>query len=163
LMQKRRTRGETLLALLGAIVGLGGALMGQIAPLIVERGAVFRGMRWTPPGAVAVALTDGLRAGGARDYLLAILTLLAYSSLLILTTYWTARRAALGMGGAGRARAQKRVIGPGEKEPGWQLPLLSAELSDVDAADSDCAATGAIEPRRARDTDGSARRSSRRG
>jgi hypothetical protein len=131
LMQKRRTRGETLLALLGAIVGLGGALMGQIAPLIAERGTVFRGMRWTPPGAVAAALAGGLRAGGMSDYLLAVVTLLAYSLLLIVVTYRTARRAALGMGGAGRARAQKRVIGPIEKEPGWKLPLLSAELSAV--------------------------------
>lgn len=131
LIQKRRTRGETLLALLGAVVGLGGALMGQIAPVIAQHGTTFRGMRWTPPGAVALALTDGLRTGGALDYLLAIVTLLAYTFLLVAMTYWTARRAALGMGGAKRAKAQKRVSGPAVKESGWQLPLLSAELSAI--------------------------------
>jgi hypothetical protein len=129
LMQKRRTRGETLLALLGAIVGIGGALMGQVAPIIAQHGAAFRGMRWTPPGAVAVALTSGLRAGGTGDYLLAVLTLLAFSLLLIAATYWTARRAALGMGGEKRAKSRKPVSAPIEQELGWQLPLLPAELS----------------------------------
>lgn len=131
LIQRRRTRGETLLALLGAVVGIGGALMSQLAPFIAQRGAVFRGMRWTPPGAVAVALTSGLSAGGARDYLLALLTLLAYAFLLIVVAYWTARRAALGVDGSARAKPRKRVAGTIEKEPGWQLPLLSAELSAV--------------------------------
>ena len=131
LMQKRRTRGETLLALLGAVVGLGGALMGQIAPAIAQRGAVFWGMRWTPPGAAAVALSSGLRANGGRDYLLAIMTLLAYAFLLIGITYWTARRAALGVGGAKRARTPKAVAGPTEEAQGWQLPFLSGELSAV--------------------------------
>lgn len=132
LIQKRRTRGETLLALLGAVVGLGGALMGQIAPLIAQRGAVFRGMRWTPPGAAAIALTSGLRANGVRDYALAVATLLAYAGLLIIVTYWTARRAALGISSTGRTKTQKRIIvGPIEKELGWRLPLLSSELSAV--------------------------------
>ncbi|HEX8491897.1 MAG TPA: hypothetical protein VF658_03565 [Pyrinomonadaceae bacterium] len=131
LMQKRRTRGETLLALLGAVVGLCGALMGQIAPAIAERGAVFRGMRWTPPGAAAVALSSGLIAGGVRDYTLAILTLLAYASLLISVTYWTARRAALGMGGAKRAKTHKPTTAPIARAQGWQLPFLSGELSAV--------------------------------
>jgi hypothetical protein len=131
LLQKRRTRGETLVALLGAIVAIGGSLMGQIAPAIAQHGTTFRGMRWTPPGAVAIALTSGLRAGGAGDYWLAVLTLVAYASLLILVTYWTARRSALSMGGAKRARIQKRATGPSEQVLGWKLPLLSAELSAV--------------------------------
>ena len=131
LMQKRRTRGETLLALLGAIVGLGGALMGQIAPSIAQRGMMFRGMRWTPPGAVAVALTGGLRASGAREYWLAILTLLLYALLLILITYWTARRAALGIGGTKRAKAPQPALGPIARARGWQLPFLSGELSAI--------------------------------
>ena len=131
LMQKRRTRGETLLALLGAVVGLGGALMGQIAPIIAQHGTAFRGMRWTPPGAVAVALTGGLGNGGMQDYTLALLTLLAYALMLVALTYLTARRAALGMGGSRRARTGKSTAGTIEKEPGWQLPLLSAELSAV--------------------------------
>lgn len=131
LMRKRRTRGETLLALLGAIVGIGGALMGQLAPIIAQHGTVFRGMRWTPPGAAAIALTAGLRDDGMLDYLLAVATLLAYTGLLIAITYWTARRAALGMGSARRAKAKTVTTTAIEKEPGWQLPGLSAELSAV--------------------------------
>lgn len=131
LIQKRRTRGETLVALLGAAVGIGGALMGQIAPFIAQHGTAFRGMRWTPPGAAAVALSSGLRPGGGPAYALALLTLLAYSSLLVAVTYWTARRAALGMGGTKRGKARKQPLGPIEKEPGWNLPLLSGELSAV--------------------------------
>ncbi|HYO90184.1 MAG TPA: hypothetical protein VEQ40_01040 [Pyrinomonadaceae bacterium] len=129
LTQKRRTRGETLLALLGVVIGIGGAIMGQLAPAIAQRGTVFQGMRWTPPGAVAVALTSGLGAGGGRDYILAILTLIAYASLLIWITYWTARRAALGVGGVKRTKSRKPKTAPIESAQGWQLPLLSGELS----------------------------------
>jgi hypothetical protein len=131
LIQKRRTRGETLVALFSAAIGIGGALLGQIAPFIAQHGAAFRGMRWTPPGAAAIALSSGLRADGWQAYALALLALLAYSSLLIAATYWTARRAALGIGGAKRTKARRRVGGPIEKEPGWKLPLLSGELSAV--------------------------------
>ena len=34
LIRKKRTRGETLLALIGVVAGLGGALFGQIAPVL---------------------------------------------------------------------------------------------------------------------------------
>ncbi|HYG80869.1 MAG TPA: hypothetical protein VD861_10800, partial [Pyrinomonadaceae bacterium] len=64
LMQKRRTRGETVLALIGVVVGLGGAFMGELAAYMSRPGVELRGLRWTPPGAAAVALTEGLRAGG---------------------------------------------------------------------------------------------------
>ncbi len=63
LTRRRRTRGETLLALIGVVAGLGGALVGQLAPALVRHAESFRGLRWTPPGAAAVALTNGLRAG----------------------------------------------------------------------------------------------------
>ncbi|HEX8843834.1 MAG TPA: hypothetical protein VF791_04285, partial [Pyrinomonadaceae bacterium] len=83
LMQKRRTRGETALALIGVVVGLGGAFFGEFASYMVRRGGEFKGLRWTPPGAVAVALTEGLSAGGGGTYALALLTLAAYTLGLV--------------------------------------------------------------------------------
>lgn len=145
LMQKRRTRGETLLALLSAALGLAGAFLGQLAPVIARQGAEFRGLRWTPPGAAAVALTIGLRRDGNAEYALALLTLTAYTLVLVTVTYWIARRMALGSsgsgGGAKRAKARVRSLGvAGEsivsesivnEGVGWQLPFVSTELSAV--------------------------------
>jgi hypothetical protein len=55
LIRKKRTRGETLLALIGAVAGLGGALFGQIAPLLFRHSESISALRWTPPGAIAFA------------------------------------------------------------------------------------------------------------
>jgi hypothetical protein len=132
LMQKRRTRGETLLALLGALLGLGGAVVGQLLPYMTRRAGElsFRGWRWTPPGAASVALLDGMRQGGASDYVAALLTLTAYTSLFVAAAYWMARRSALGAGGAKRASSPgARTIKDVKPDAGWRLPLLSAELS----------------------------------
>ena len=51
LMLKRKTRGETLVALIGGTVALGGALIGQLAPVAIQHYRSFSGLRWTPPGA----------------------------------------------------------------------------------------------------------------
>jgi hypothetical protein len=136
LIRSRRTRGETLLALIGVSVGLGGAFLGQLLPLLNLHGGAFRGMRWTPPGAAAIALMSGLRVGGERDYALALATLSVYSSLLIAATYYIARRAALGAGGgrsaSRRGPAQEARRGAkAETAAGWDLPFLSAPLSAV--------------------------------
>ncbi|MGH9904778.1 MAG: hypothetical protein ACRD8U_04230, partial [Pyrinomonadaceae bacterium] len=63
LLRRRRTGGETLIALIGVAAGLGGALVGQLAPAIFKHADSFKGLRWTPPGAAAFALTKGLRDG----------------------------------------------------------------------------------------------------
>jgi hypothetical protein len=133
LMSKRRTRGETVLALLSAVVGLAGAFFGQLAPIIARQGLDFRGLRWTPPGAAAIALTLGLRRGGEGDYALAVVTLIAYTLILIAVTYWIARRVALGGGGgsARRERVKPVATGSGGRRVGWQLPFLSTELSAI--------------------------------
>lgn len=138
LMRKRRTRAETLLSLIGATLGLGSAIAGQLLPYMMRRtdDLYLRGLRWTPPGAASVALLDGLGAGGLRDYILALGTLAAYTVLIIYVTYWIARRAALDAGGAAVAaakrassdRASERL---GRQYAGWRLPFLSAELSAV--------------------------------
>jgi hypothetical protein len=130
LMQKRRTRGETVLALIGVVVALGGAFLGELAPYLMRHMDTLRRLRWTPPGAAAMALTEGLSAGGWKVYATSILTLIAYTAGFVVVTYLIARHAALGMGGAKRgltrARAQTTV-----SSTGWQLPLLSQQVSAV--------------------------------
>lgn len=131
LMRRRQTRGETALALLGGTLGLTGALMGQLAPYLARHADSFKGIRWTPPGAAAVALSEGLRAGGEASFIWALVTLSSYALLFVLVSYRIARRAALGIGGgSGRARAKRSATREnGEQYAGWQLPLMSAEMS----------------------------------
>jgi hypothetical protein len=131
LMQKRRTRGETLLALIGVVVGLGGAFMGELAQYMTRHAGSLRGLRWTPPGAAATALTEGLGAGGVYAYTLALLTLAGYTLTFVLVTYLIARRAALGAGGARRASVKTRTEGRAEIQTGWQLPFLSPQISAI--------------------------------
>jgi len=131
LMQKRRTRGETVLALIGVVVGLGGAFMGELAQYMTHHAGSFSGLRWTPPGAAATALTEGLSAGGGYVYLLSLLTLTGYTLGFVVVTYLIARRSALGAGGAKRASIQTRIRGETLIHTGWQLPFLSPQISAV--------------------------------
>ncbi len=128
LVRRKRARGETIVAFIGALAGLGGALAGQVAPILFRQSETLRSLRWTPPGAAAFLLVSG----GTKDvgaYVLAFLTLSGYTIALILGAYWIARRAALGLGGR---RRQKTAIDASVSLPvysDWQLPLISAELS----------------------------------
>ena len=132
LMQKRRTRGETVLALIGVVVGLGAAFMGELAAYMSRHGGELSALRWTPPGAAAVALTEGLRAGGERAYALSLLALAAYTIILVFVTYLIARRAALGAGGMKRAAKRTRMQGDATAmQTGWHLPLLSPQISAI--------------------------------
>ena len=127
LLQRKRARGETIVAMIGAVAGIGGALIGQVAPMLFRHAESLRSLRWTPPGAAAV-----LFAGGARnslEYALAFATLSGYTILLIAGTYWIARRAALGLGGRRRAKATAGANLDTSVYAGWQLPLVSPELS----------------------------------
>lgn len=130
LIRRRRTRGETLLAFIGVAAGLGGALVGQLAPTIFRNAESFRGLRWTPPGAVAFALTSGMSQGAGFDYILALGTILGYTVLLVWVSYWIAKRSALAKGGAKR-NALAKVHTPTPIYAGWEIPGLSAELAAV--------------------------------
>jgi hypothetical protein len=130
LVRRKRARGETILALVGAVAGLGGALAGQVAPLLFKHAQSFQSLRWTPPGAAAYAIAGGISADPAA-YLLALITLSAYTIVLILATYWIARRAALGFGGEKRPKLSQVASANMPAYSGWQLPLLSPELSAV--------------------------------
>lgn len=130
LVRRRRARGETIIALIGAVAGLGAAVAGQIAPVLVEHAESIRSLRWTPPGAAAFLLLAN-PADDQLGYTLTFLSLNAYAIALIVATYWIARRAALGLGGR---RRRKAAVGPSvtvESHSGWQLPFVSAELSAI--------------------------------
>ena len=131
LMKTRRTRGESVLAVVGLLGAFSGVLIGQGGRLLAGVKEFPPGLRWTPPGAVAVALTDGLR-GDAGAYLLALATLSAYALLALLLTYRVAVRALEGRGGARRgAEAAARARPKAPAPTGWQLPFLSPELSTI--------------------------------
>jgi len=131
LLRKKQTRGETLLALIGVVAGLGGALFGQIAPMIFRHARSLPALRWTPMGALAYALTHGLQAGHAAGYGLALATVASYTIVLVCITYWLSRRAILGGGRPRRTRAAVSVGPQTQIQTGWQIPLLSPALSAI--------------------------------
>jgi len=129
LLRRKRGRGETIIAMIGALVGLGAAVAGQLAPMLFKHAESFRSLRWTPSGAAAFLLMSN----AANDQLawpLAFLTLSAYAVALVIATYWIARRAALGLEGRKKQKTVESNISL-EGYSGWQLPLLSADLSAV--------------------------------
>jgi ABC-2 type transport system permease protein len=134
LMRTKRTRGEMLLAFLGAALGMSGALMGQLMPMLQRYSGYLERARWSPSGAAAYALAYGLRPGGAFAFAVSLLTLAAYALACVLLAYRIARRTALGAGG-GRRRAAQAVASQEPKEAGagagWQLPLVSPQFSAV--------------------------------
>lgn len=130
LLRRRRARGETIVALIGAIAGLGGALAGQIAPLLFRHAESLRSLRWTPPGAAALMLISSTPEN-AFEYGLGFFTLFAYSAALIAGTYIVARRAALGLEGRRKRKAETYTRTDTQTYAGWKLPLLPADLSAV--------------------------------
>jgi predicted permease len=131
LMRSRRTRGETVLAVLGAAAGMVGILMGQVMPLLVSNAANLGFARWTPPGAAADGLARGLFPGGGGALAASLLVLAAYAAACVLLAYRVARRTALGMGGGGGAkkRPARAAAAGAEAYAGWQLPLTSPQFS----------------------------------
>jgi ABC-2 type transport system permease protein len=128
LLRRKRARGETLIALIGAIAGLGGALAGQIAPILFRHAESIRSLRWTPPGAAASLIV----ASGNADnfsYGIAFVTLSAYAVALICFTYLIARRAALGFEGRRKRKAEIETRTDLPQYAGWKLPLLPPDLS----------------------------------
>jgi hypothetical protein len=130
LVRKKQTRGETLLALIGVGAGLGGALFGQIAPVLFRNADWMPVLRWTPSGAIAYALTAGRGAGHAAGYALALSGVSLCTAALVVVTYWLSRRSIVGSGRRRRARA-KLEKPAAETYTGWELPLMSPALSAV--------------------------------
>ena len=127
LSRKKRSRGETLIALIGAVLGLGAAVAGQVAPVILKHADSIKALRWTPPGAAAFALSSGLSTDPA-GYWLAVFAMMVYTTALVFSSYWIARRAVLGIGGRKR-RVVRSLQRASEVHTGWQLPFVSTPLS----------------------------------
>ena len=99
-----------LLALLGVIAGLGGALFGQIAPVLFRHAESIYRPALDATGAIAYALTHGLRAGNATGYTLGIAGAIgAYTAILIAIAHWLSRRAIPVCGRPIRVRAKSEV------------------------------------------------------
>src|SRR5689334_13023077 len=130
LLRRKRARGETIVALVGAIAGFGGALAGQIAPVLFRHAESIRSLRWTPPGAAASLLVASTNADHFA-FGVAFATLSAYAVALIAVTFVIARRAALGVEGRRKRKAEVEARADQAQYAGWKLPLLSADLSAV--------------------------------
>lgn len=131
LIRKKRARGETLLALMGAVVGLGGLVFSQIAPQLLRHADSISALRWTPPGALAFALTHGLREGQAAGYVLALTAVATYTIVLVAMTYWLSRRAILGGGTRRRTRPVAAFTASTEAYAGWQIPFVPPDLAGI--------------------------------
>jgi hypothetical protein len=127
LVRRKRARGETLLALIGAVAGLGAAAAGQLAPFLFKHAESLPWLRWTPPGAAAFMLGD--HQGDTLAYAISFLTLSAYAVLLIVSTYRIARRAALGLEGRRRPKDPAERSSTLEGYTGWRLPFVPPDLS----------------------------------
>ena len=126
--RRKRGRGETIIAITGAIAGLGGAMAGQLAPLIARHSESLRILRWTPPGAAAL-LIDARYNKDPNTYIASFLMLSILTVLLIVGTYLIARRAALGYEGS--KRRQVRAVAQESNYVGWKLPLMPDDLSAI--------------------------------
>ena len=128
-LRRKRSRGETIIALIGAIAGLGTAAVSQVAPILFRHAESFRSLRWTPPGAAAFLLMADV-ATDPRPFVVAYVTLSAYAVALLLATYWIARRAALGLERRQKQKTSAPVTGS-EGYAGWQVPFLPPDLSAI--------------------------------
>ena len=128
LLRKRKTGGETLLALLGVVAALAGMAFAQMAQSLGSHSETMEKLRWTPPGALAYALTEGLKPGNLRGLILAAALLSFYTLILVGVTYWLSRRAILG---GGRKKRRSREITPVDKSAytGWAVPFVSPGFS----------------------------------
>ena len=126
--RRKRGRGETIIALVGAVAGLGGALAGQLAPLLAKHSESLKILRWTPPGAAAL-LIDTRYDKDPVAYITAFAALTILTVLLIIGTYLISRRAALGYEGA--KRRQVRAVAQENDYVGWKLPLMPDDMSAI--------------------------------
>jgi hypothetical protein len=130
LMRARRGRGESLLALVGIVMAFSGVLVQQGMRLAEGAESFPTALRWTPPGALVTALTEGARAGGEMSYALALATLALYTLAATWLCYRVAVRA-LAAGGDGRSRAVLAAQSRAPVKAGWQLPFGSQAVSTV--------------------------------
>ncbi len=129
LTRKKRTRGETMLAAIGALLGIGGAFAGQLAPMLLEHEGLWQALHWSPVGVAVMAVVGAPHGVSIGDYLTALAFLSGYTLVLIAIAFWIARRSALKMGGSQSVRKQSVVRT--EHLGGWRIPIVSAEIGAV--------------------------------
>jgi hypothetical protein len=129
ILRRKRSRGETIIALIGAIAGLGTAAVSQVAPILFKHAESFRSLRWTPPGAAAFLLMADVTTD-PLPYAVAFVTLSAYAIALLVATFWIARRAALGLERRQKQKTSVPITG-NEGYAGWQVPFLPPDLSAI--------------------------------
>ena len=110
LLRRKRARGETIVALIGAVAGLGGALAARSRRCcFVTRNRCVR-LRWTPPGALPRCFISVSIRMTASAYVLAISDAFGLFTLRLITgTYWIARRAALGNRRTSQTKSRDRT------------------------------------------------------
>ncbi|MBA3441446.1 MAG: hypothetical protein H0T92_16430, partial [Pyrinomonadaceae bacterium] len=129
LVQRKRARGENMVALIGTVGGIASIAVSQL--MMRERGFPDE-LRWTPPGAIAVALAEGASADGASRYWAALATLMVYTIASVALAYRIARHSVLGRGSVKRRAVRISIKGSaGARHWGWQLPWLSPEVSAI--------------------------------
>ncbi len=133
LMQARRTRGEALLAFVGAAAAFTGVLFGQSERLLEGAQSFPTVLRWTPPGAAALALAGTSGANGAREFWFAVALLLTYAAAALLLAYWIAKRSLASSGHASGKRETSEASGARTRAAlaGWSLPFVSPQLSSI--------------------------------
>jgi hypothetical protein len=131
LFKKKRSRAESLLALIGTVAGLAGLLLAQAGPVLFHRVESISILRWTPPGAIAFALARGLRPGGVIEFFLALIVVGSYTAILVVITYWLAQRAVLGGGKSGRRHKAVTQAVTVRSYSGWEIPFAPGQVSAV--------------------------------
>ena len=127
-LRRKRARGESIIALIGGIAGLGTAAAGQLAPILFKHAESLRSLRWTPPGAATFLLISDV-SSDPLPYIVAFLTLATYAVGLIVLTFLIARRAALGL--ERRQKQKTTITTAAEAYTGWQFPFLPSDLSAI--------------------------------
>ncbi len=128
-LRRKRARGETIIALIGGIAGLGTAAAGQVAPILFKHAESLRSLRWTPPGAATFLLISDV-GNDPLPFLVALVTLSTYALGLIVLTYVIARRAALGLERRQKQKTATAVTAV-EGYSGWQVPFFPSDLSAI--------------------------------
>ncbi|MDT7605206.1 MAG: type transport system permease protein [Acidobacteriota bacterium] len=131
LMRRRRGRAETLVAIVSIIAAMSGLIIQFGVRAVAGAKSFPPALLWTPPGALVLALTSGLRENGAQTYARALATLAVYVCLATWLTYRVAVRSLNSSGGAQRSRAVLAAQERATVKPGWQLPLVPATVSTV--------------------------------
>ena len=131
LFKKKRSRGESLLALIGAGGRPFWPLIRSSRSNAFPSGRVdFGSCAGRRPGQLLLRLARGLGHGGVLEFILALTVISAYTAVFVVITYWLARRAVLGGGKSGRRRkASTQVEFPAYT--GWEIPLASRQVSAV--------------------------------